>query len=227
MAVRGADLVDVYTLLSERVVTLLPVAACGILVRDAGGALHVVGSSSASAHLLDLFQVQNDEGPCFECLLSGEPVSVEAGEAAHRWPRFAALLAVEGFTAVHAFPMGSRGITFGALNLFALDALDDESRSVAQALADIAALVLLQSDVVEDATIVARRLHLSVQARATVGQAMGVVAERFGLDPDGALRMLQATAAEHGVTLAAIAVAVVVRDPASLAAQALIRPAAL
>ncbi len=224
LAARGADPVDVFMRISQRAVGLLPIEACGILLRDPGGVLHAVGSSSASARMLDLFQVQNEEGPCLECLTSGEPVSVAADEATVRWPRFATLLAAEGFTEVHAFPMGSRGITFGALNLFALDTLDDEHRGVAQALADVAALVLLQSDVVEDATVVARRLHLSVQARATVGQAMGVVAERFSLDPDGALRLLQDTAAGHGVTLAALAVAVVVRDPCSTAARALIRP---
>lgn len=224
LAVRGSDPVDMFMRISQRAVGLLPVEACGILLRDPGGVLHAVGSSSTSARVLDLFQVQNEEGPCLECLTTCEPVSVDAGEASHRWPRFAALLAVEGFTTVHAFPMASRGIGFGALNLFALDTLDDEQRSVAQALADIASLVLLQSDVVEDAMVVARRLHLSVQVRATVGQAIGVIAERFALDPDSALRMLQATANEQGVTLAALAAAVVVRDPSSRAAQVLNRP---
>jgi hypothetical protein len=224
IALRGADPVDVFMRISQRAVELLPVEACGILLREPGGVLHAVGSSSASARMLDLFQVQNEEGPCLECLTTGEPVSVEVDEALQRWPRFAALLTGEGFTAVHAFPMASRGVAFGALNLFAVGTLGDDHRGVAQALADIAALALLQSDVVEDATVVARRLHLSVQARATVGQAMGVIAERFALDPDEALRRLQGTAAEHGVTLAALAVAVVLRDPASGAANALVRP---
>jgi hypothetical protein len=224
LAVRGADPVEVFMRISQQTVGLLPIEASGILLRDPGGMLHAVGSSSASARMLDLFQVQNEQGPCLECLTSGDPVSVAADEAALRWPRFATLLATEGFTEVHAFPMGSRGHTFGALNLFGLEPLDDEHRGVAQALADMAALVLLRSDVVEDATVIARRLHHSVQARATVGQAMGVVAERFALDPDGALRLLQRTAAEHEDTLAALAVAIVVRDASSAAAQALVRP---
>lgn len=223
LAVGGADSVDVFMRISQRAVGLLPIEACGILLRDPVGVLHAVGSSSASARMLDLFQVQNEEGPCLECLTSGDPVHVGMDEAAGRWPRFAALLLEEGFTAVHAFPMASGSVAFGALNLFAVEPLHDRHHEVAQALADIAALVLLQSDVVEDATVIARRLHLSVRTRATVGHAMGVVAERFSLDPDGALRLLQTTAAEHDVTLAKLAVAVVTRDPSSVPAGALIR----
>jgi GAF domain-containing protein len=225
MAVRGADLVDVYTLLSERVVTLLPVAACGILVRDAGGTLHVVGSSSASAHLLDLFQVQNDEGPCLECLTSGRPVSVDLADASARWPRFSALLEIEGFSAAYALPIASRAVTVGALNLFARDGLGAAELEVAQALADVAALALLQSDAVEDAVVVARRLYVAVQARSTVSQAIGVLMERLGLDADDALRRLRMTAATHGEALVGLAAAVVARDVRSVGAGTLLRKA--
>ena len=221
MAVRGADLVDVYTLLSERVVTLLPVAGCGILVRDAGGTLHVVGSSSASVHLLDLFQVQNDEGPCLECLASGQPVSLGRADAAARWPRFAALLELEGFSSAHALPIASREVTVGALNLFAREAIGEEELAVAQALADVAALALLQSDAVEDAVVLARRLYVAVQSRSTVNQAIGVLMERLGLDEDGALRRLRSTADASGETMVALAAAVVARDASSTGVRAL------
>lgn len=224
LAVRGADVVDVLTLLSERTVTLLPVAACGVLVRDASDVLHVIGSSSASAHLLDLFQVQNEEGPCLECLATGRPISMNAAGAAVRWPRFGALLVSEGFAAVHALPIASRDVVVGALNLFAVDSLGEAELEVAQALADVAAMLLLQTDVVEDAVVVARRLYMVVQDRSTVGQAIGVLVERFDLDPDGALRRLREVATEYAVALVALSAAVVSRDDESPAARALALP---
>ncbi len=154
-AVRASETVDVLLLLSERAVTILPVQACGVLVRDAGGRLRAVGSSSSSAELPDLFQIQEDEGPCVECLRTGSAVSVAATDLQARWPRFTALLATQGIAAVHAFPLRSGPATIGALKLFASGELTDDGRDVAQAFADLAALVLLRDDVAEDAASLA------------------------------------------------------------------------
>lgn len=222
LALRGADPVDVFMRICERAVNLLPSAAAGVLVRDPAGVLRVVGSSSASARMLDLLQVQSDEGPSLECVTAGRVVSVRAVETAERWPRFAEILVSEGFDAVHAFPIASRGVTLGALNVFSHGALTTERIEIAEALADIAALILLQIDVSEDAMVVLRRLASSVQAQAAIGQAIGVLAQRFTLEPDAALRLLATTADEHGVTLVRLAIAVVGRDPQSSAASSLV-----
>ena len=211
-AVRASETVDVLLLLSERAVAILPVQACGVLVRDAGGRLRAVGSSSASAELLDLFQIQEDEGPCVECLRTGSAVSVAAADVQARWPRFTALLATQGIAAVHAFPLRSGAATIGALNLFASGELTDDDRDVAQTFADLAALVLLRDDVAEDAASLARRLERVVQARATVAQAVGMLAERFTIDPDRALHRLRAAASAHDATVVQVATAVVERS---------------
>jgi GAF domain-containing protein len=222
VAARGHDVVDALMLISRRAVVLLPIEACGILVRDSAGLLHAVGSSSSSAALLDLFQIQNHEGPCLDCLRSGSPVSVDASAASARWPRFAQLLVSEQLSAVHAFPMLSRGTAIGAFNLFAVQPLSPDEEVLAQALADVAALALLRSDVVDDAVVVARRLQHAVQVRATLGQAIGMIAERFALDPDGALERLETVAAAEGMALVELATVVVGRvDPLP---AALMRP---
>jgi len=56
---QGAETIEIFTSLAEKCVDLLPVKAAGILLRDVTGTLQVIGASSPSAHLLDLFQVQN------------------------------------------------------------------------------------------------------------------------------------------------------------------------
>ena len=98
---QGAETVEIFTELAEKCVRLLPVSAAGILLRDVEGTLQVIGASSPSAHLLDLFQVQNEEGPCLECTTTGSPVSdddlrLDGG----RWPRFAELARAQGFASV-------------------------------------------------------------------------------------------------------------------------------
>lgn len=216
MATRDGDPVDVFMLLSERAIDLLAVAACAVMVSDPGGGLHAVGTSGSSTGLLELLRALDEEGPGRECVATARSVVADARTDAERWPRLAAQLAREGLTVVHAFPLLSRSTGVGALSLIGDRPLDANAQDIAQAFADLAALALLRSDAEEDALAVARRLHRTVQARATLSQAVGMIAERFDLDPDGALRRIRATAAAHGLTLSDLADAIVRRDLPSI-----------
>lgn len=213
----GADTVDLFTMLSERTVRLLPVEASGLLVIDAAGDLQIIGASSYSAEVLDLFQVQNDVGPCRECSRTGRPVvDVELADDGP-WPEFAALVRSHGFNAVYALPLSARGVSVGALNLFTVAPLDSQQLVVAQALADAATMALLQSDPHHDLAVVSRRLYDAVEARNAVEQAKGVLCQRFGLDPTTALRMLRTASREAQLGLSEAADAIVGRvEPAAL-----------
>src|ERR1700689_2008719 len=82
------DLIELLTLLSSRCVELFGAGAAGILLGDQRGTLQVVAASTEQARLLELFQLQNDEGPCLECFSSGEPVLSDDLVATGRWPVF-------------------------------------------------------------------------------------------------------------------------------------------
>lgn len=207
----GADTVDVFTMLSERTVLLLPVEACGLLVVDGAGDLQVIGASSYSAEVIDLFQVQNDIGPCRECCRTGQPVIDAELSAEGPWPDFAALVRSHGFNAVYALPLSARGMNVGALNLFTVAPLDTEQLIVAQAMADAATMALLQSDPHHDLVVVSRRLYDTVEARNTVEQAKGMLCQRFSIDPDTALRLLRRACVEANMHLTDAANAVVQR----------------
>jgi hypothetical protein len=117
--VAGFDVIDFLHVLTDRSVQLLDVSAAGLLLADPRGELRVVAASSEAARLLELFQLQNDQGPCLDCFRSGQPVqAADLAAEAERWPRFAPAALQAGFAAVQALPMRLREHVVGALNLF-------------------------------------------------------------------------------------------------------------
>ncbi|MCW2935044.1 MAG: hypothetical protein JWM19_6006, partial [Actinomycetia bacterium] len=98
------DVIDFLHVLTGRSAELLDVAAAGLLLADPRGELRVVAASSEAARLLELFQLQADQGPCLDCFRSGQPVTSADLTADQRWPRFAAAAAGAGFIAVQALP---------------------------------------------------------------------------------------------------------------------------
>jgi len=101
--VAGFDVIDFLHVLTDRSVQLLDVSAAGLLLADPRGELRVVAASSEAARLLELFQLQNDQGPCLDCFRAGQPISAADLDAeAQRWPRFAAAARQAGFAAVQA-----------------------------------------------------------------------------------------------------------------------------
>ena len=148
------DVIDFLHVLTERCVQLLGVSAAGILLTDGQGALQVVAASSERTRLLELFQLQTDQGPCLDCFRTGQPVSVADLPAAGRWPRFSAAAGEVGFGAVHALPMRLRNDVIGALNLFDVQAgvLEVGKLRIGQALADVATIGLLQQRAIHHPT---------------------------------------------------------------------------
>src|SRR5436305_9461693 len=69
------DIVDLLDRLVQASVRLLEITAAGLLLIDQRGHLSVVASSSEESHLLEIFQLQNDEGPCLDCVRDGRIVS--------------------------------------------------------------------------------------------------------------------------------------------------------
>src|SRR5579859_3852628 len=82
------DVIDFLHLLTGRAVALLTASAAGVVLADPRGELRVAAASSEEAELLELFQLQNDQGPCLECFRTGRPVTAtDLGSAAQRWPQ--------------------------------------------------------------------------------------------------------------------------------------------
>jgi transcriptional regulator with GAF, ATPase, and Fis domain len=187
------DLIDFLHVLTDRSVRLLDVPAAGLLLADPRGELRVVAASSQAARLLELFQLQNDQGPCLDCFRAGQPVAADLAAAAARWPRFAPAARQAGFAAVQALPMRLRDQVIGALNLFraAPGPFDPADVQVGQALADVATISLLHERGMRRSDALNEQLQTALNSRVIIEQAKGKLAERLSLDTDQAFSLLR------------------------------------
>ncbi|MFD3924732.1 GAF and ANTAR domain-containing protein [Streptomyces sp. NPDC058614] len=202
------DLIDFLRLLTDRCVGLLGASAAGVLLADRDGELRVVAASDEQVRLLELFQLQNDEGPCLDCFRTGAPVTVaDLGAATTRWPRFAVQARRRGFGAVQALPMRLRDEVVGALNLFRATPgpFDPAATPLAQALADVATISLLQQRSALRSTVLNEQLQTALNSRVLIEQAKGKLAERQGIDMERAFSELRGYARAHNRRLSDVA----------------------
>src|SRR3984885_5186547 len=187
------DIIDFLHVLTSRSVELLDVSAAGLLLADPRGELRVVAASSEAARLLELFQLQGDQGPCLDCFRSGQPVAATDLRTDQRWPRFAAAAGQAGFSAVQALPMRLRDQVIGALNLFrpTAGAFDADSVHVGQALADVATISLLQERSIRRRDTLNEQLQTALNSRVIIEQAKGKLAERLGIEVSQAFTLLR------------------------------------
>jgi len=201
------DVIDFLHVLTGRSATLLDVSAVGLLLADQRGELRVVAASSEAARLLELFQLQNDQGPCLDCFRSGQPVTATDLGTDQRWPRFAAAAGEAGFTAVQALPMRLREQVIGALNLFraAPGPFDPASVRIGQALADVATIGLLHERSMRRSDTLNEQLQTALNSRVIIEQAKGKLAERLGIDVNQAFTLLRDQARNRNQRLSDLA----------------------
>jgi GAF domain-containing protein len=201
------DVIDLLTVLASRCVQLLDVAAAGILLADAAGHLRVMAASTEQIAVLELFQVQNEEGPCMECFRTGQVVADADLTAGSEWPRFAAESVAAGYPSVCALPLRLREVILGCLNLFLIDPvpLTRADIDLAQALADVASIAIIQDQSARDAAIREDRLQHALNSRIAIEQAKGMLAEHGNVDMDEAFKRLRRYARNNNIGLTEVA----------------------
>jgi GAF domain-containing protein len=206
------DVVDLLTGLTDRCVTLLGVSAAGVMLASPAGSLGLVASSSEAMRLLELFELQEQEGPCLDAFRSGGRVGQEDLQAqSGRWPLFSAAAVRAGFQSAVALPLRLREVTLGALNLLSTtrSPIGEADIVVARAFADLAALSILQHRASSEAQRLNEQLSAALSSRIIIEQAKGVISERAGIDLAEAFARLRGYARNANLPLTDVARAAV------------------
>jgi GAF domain-containing protein len=220
------DIIELLARLVGHCVELLDADAAGILLTDPHQQLRVVAASSEDAELMELLQLQADQGPCVDCFRTGAPVSApDLAEAGARWPRFVAEVARRApFRAVHALPLRLRGESIGAMNLFHHEpgTMAAADLDLGQALADIATIGILSGRAIRRSEVLNEQLQTALNSRVTIEQAKGVLAQYSGLGMDAAFAQLRNYSRGHNRRLSEVARLIVegALDPALLRTDA-------
>jgi transcriptional regulator with GAF, ATPase, and Fis domain len=209
------DVIEFLQMVALRTSELVVASAVGLLLDDGRGRLQFMAASDEATRLLELFQIQHNEGPCLDAFTTGAPVVNADLRSAHdRWPTFAPRAAAGGFRSVHALPLRLRSTVIGALNLFGSDVRVLEAADVAivQSLADVATIGLLQQHAIRRGEILTEQLQHALNSRVVIEQAKGVLARVHGVDVDAAFELLRSYARSHNRKLVDLA-RLVVTEP--------------
>ena len=202
------DLVDFLSNLTTRAAEVSGASAVGLMLADHVGRARFMAANNESGKVMELFQLQNAEGPCLDCIATGDPVvNADLEHAEGLWPTFAPAARRAGFRSVHAFPMRLRGERIGALNLFGgSDTLfDDAEVRVVQALADVATVAILQQRTIARAELVTEQLQGALNSRVVIEQAKGALAQAQGITLGEAFDELRGAARTSGRKLVDVA----------------------
>ena len=205
----GFDLVSMADRLVGACVDLLGVTAAGIMLADQRKSLRVFASSNEETRVLELFELQNNDGPCLEAFSTGTLVEgVDLSKQTARWPHFAAAAQLAGFNTAYAVPMRLRDQTIGALNLFQAEvgSFSAHRINVARVLADMAAIGIINHWSIRQQEVLAQQLQSALNTRVIIEQAKGVIAERQGLSMGEAFEYLRSSARSMQRPIADVAV---------------------
>ncbi|MEV6596128.1 GAF and ANTAR domain-containing protein [Actinoplanes sp. NPDC051346] len=209
------DLIEFLQMLTQRVAGLFDTGAVGLMLADHHDRLIFMAASDENARLMEVFQLQHDDGPCLDAFRTAHPVTnMNLAEAAHRWPKFAPRAALAGFQAVHAFPLRLRDDVIGAMSVFSsASELDDADSRIVQSLADVAVIGLLQERAIRRGEILTEQLQGALNTRVVIEQAKGIVAQSHGVDPDEAFVLIRLYARNNNRRLSEVAHTIVTGLP--------------
>jgi GAF domain-containing protein len=207
------DIVDFLHGLSADSVEILRAEAAGVMLADARGGLRLIASSDERMRLLELFELQGAQGPCLDAFSSGRPVQASAAASRARWPVFAPQASGAGFKVMCAVPLRVRTSVIGALNLFrgSDEPFTGTEMEIAQAMAEMAAIGLIQQRALRERNLLAEQLQAALKSRVIIEQAKGMLAEYLTVTVDDAFKLLRNYTRDHNRKLSEVASDVVDR----------------
>ena len=212
----GFDLISFADRLVGACVEVLGVTAAGILLADQYGSLRVLASTDEETRMLELLELQNNDGPCLEAFRTGDLIEgVGLSRFKTRWPHFVAAAMSVGITNAYAVPLRLRDQTIGALNIFQASTTPFGPRTPGRprdgrhgSHRDHQPLEHPSGEVL------AEQLQSALDSRVIIEQAKGVVAERQGVSMGEAFEYLRRSARSSHRPIADVATETVAQSGA-------------
>ena len=182
-------------------VDLIPgVDTAGILLLERGGKFRSIATTSELPHQLDILQMTFQEGPCVQAALADTVVRTDDFRLETRWPQYSPAVVEIGVLSGLSFKLYTSSQTAGALNLFSFktNAFDAESETIGAVLAAHAAAAILASRQSE-------QLESALSTRDRIGQAKGIIMERYNVDDVAAFDMLRKLSQDSNTKLVEVA----------------------
>lgn len=184
-------------------VSMAEVDHVGVTLAHAKGHLVTDALTDPLVKVLDQLQYDVGEGPCVEALADeAGPGVVVAERLRHeaRWHGWVPGALDHGVRSVLAVALHTGGGNLGVLNMYSTssDVLSEETRSVAPLFAAQAAYAYGYTHQIGN-------LEAALESRQMIGNAVGVVMERYGLSSERAFEYLVRAAATSQVKIRVIA----------------------
>lgn len=192
---------EVLSDVTAEVLRLIPgTDAAGFLFLGKGGRFESVAGTSELPHRLDQLQMTFHEGPCLQAAVDDLIVRTDDFRTEERWPRYSAAAVEIGVLSGVSFKLYTSEQTAGALNLFALrpNAFDGQAETIGAVLAAHAAAAIMASRETE-------QLESALSTRDRIGQAKGIIMERYDVDDVAAFEMLRRLSQDSNTKLIDIA----------------------
>jgi GAF domain-containing protein len=206
------DPADFLYRVAEHCMNLLDIGDAGVMLAAGAGPLRLVAATSEDVRLVELFELDASEGPCFTAFHTATPVDhLLSVSAKPRWPRFSTRARRSGYASVYAAPILLRSQTIGVLNLFRRipGSLSEADRALARALADATAISLLQQTTLDQHRTVQSQLQRALDTRSIIEQAKGFLTARHAIAPNMAFQRMRAHARHHQIRIADLARAII------------------
>jgi len=215
LAVRMADLAratapprnvdEVLAGVTAAAVEMIPgTDTCGVLLIGKGGKFESLYGTSELIYKADALQEACQEGPCIDAAVDELIVRTDDFTTERRWPKYSRAIAELGVRSGLSLKLYTGVQNAGALNLFGLQphAFSGESEAIGSVLAAHAAAAIIASRHGE-------QLESALNTRDTIGQAKGVIMERFNVDAMRAFEMLRELSQTTNTRLVDIATRVI------------------
>ncbi len=172
----------------------------GITLLHARKRVETAASTSPVVEKADARQYELGEGPCLQAIWSHDTFIVDDMLDDPRWPRWGPEAADMGLRSILAIRLFTHGETHGALNLYASSPRHFEEEDVA-----VGHIFAAHASVALAAARKEDHLLKAVDARHLIGQAQGILMERFDIDADRAFNVLRRYSQDRNVKLRTVA----------------------